>query len=59
MIEVLFSACVISAAWIGVATGNMDYGSAGIISVMMYLWQMLCAIHKTLCEIRYKAPNVK
>lgn len=56
---VIFSACVMFAAWMSFANGYMDFGSAAIISVLMYLWQALCIIHKTLLEIRDKDYNVE
>ena len=54
MLEMLFFLAVSWGAWIAVGFGKIDTGTASIITVLMLLWQMLCFIHKTLCEIKYK-----
>lgn len=54
MSEMLFPLGVIVFVWIFVFTGHMDLGSGWVASILMYLWQILSAIHGTICEIRCK-----
>ena len=54
MLEILFSAAISLAGWFYFSIGIIDAGSASIMTVLMLIWQVLCSIHKTLCEIKYK-----